>query len=101
MKSRFLLNDLNLTRKIILENLKGYRAKVYLFGSQASGKAHLYSDIDVGILPLQPLPPSIFFNLRDALEESDVIRTVDVVDLREVDEKFYQRVIREGVLWRE
>ncbi|MFZ5822261.1 MAG: type VII toxin-antitoxin system MntA family adenylyltransferase antitoxin [Chloroflexota bacterium] len=101
MKSRVLLNDLKLARKITLENLKGYRAKVYLFGSQATGKAHPYSDIDIAILPLQPLPPSLFFNLRDALEESDVVRTVDVVDLREVDEKFYQRVVDEGVLWTE
>jgi predicted nucleotidyltransferase len=101
MKSRVLLNDLKLVRQITLKTLKGYHAKVYLFGSQATGKAHLYSDIDVAILPLQPLPPSLFFNLRDALEESDVIRTVDVVDLGEVDEKFYQRVIDEGILWTE
>ncbi len=101
MKSRVLIHDLELTRKIVLENLKGYRAKAYLFGSQATGKAYLYSDIDVAILPLQPLPPSLFFNLRDALEESDVVRTVDVVDLREVDEKFYERVVKEGILWTE
>jgi predicted nucleotidyltransferase len=101
MKSRTLTHDLELTRKVVLENLKNYRAKAYLFGSQATGKAHLYSDIDVAILPLQPLPPSLFFNLRDALEESDVIRTVDVVDLREVDEKFYRKVIEEGIPWTE
>ena len=101
MKSPALLRDLELTRSIVLKSLKGYRANAYLFGSQATGKAYRYSDIDVAILPLQPLPASLFFNLRDALEESDVIRNVDVVNLQEVDEFFYQRVMEEGVLWTE
>ncbi len=96
-----LVHDLETVRKIVLTNLRPYRARVYLFGSQATGKAVAFSDIDVAILPLQPLPDSLFFEIRDMLEESNVVRTVDVVNLQEVGEKFRQQVIQEGVLWTE
>jgi len=96
-----LTHDLETTRKIVLEYVKGRRVKVYLFGSQATGQARIYSDIDVAILPLEPLPDLTFSNIREALEESNVIRTVDVVDLSNADEKLRQRVLKEGVLWRE
>jgi len=100
MTTSVLTHDLETVRKIVLEHLKGYRAKVYLFGSQATGEAYHYSDIDVAILPLEPLPDLTFFNIREALEESNVIRTVGVVNMLEVDEKFRQRVMKEGVLWK-
>jgi predicted nucleotidyltransferase len=99
--SPVLTHDLESVRQIVLDALKGYRAKVWLFGSQATGQARRYSDIDVAILPLEPLPNLTFFNIREALEESDVIRTVDVVDLSETDESFRQRVEKEGVRWKE
>jgi predicted nucleotidyltransferase len=95
-----LTRDFETTRKIILKHLKGYRAKVYLFGSQATGQAYRHSDIDVAILPLQPLPELTFFNIRESLEESDVIRNVDVVDLSEADEKLRKRIEKEGILWK-
>ena len=96
-----LTRDLEFVRKTVLEHLRGYHARVYLFGSQATGKAYRFSDIDVAILPIQPLPASLFFNIRDVLEESDVIRSVDIVNLEEVDEAFRQRVLKEGILWSE
>jgi uncharacterized protein len=99
MNTLVLQNDLGTTRKIVLERLKNYHARVYLFGSQATGKAHIYSDIDVAVLPLQKLPISIFSEIREDLEESDIVRTVDVIDLTETDESFRQRVEKEGVLW--
>jgi predicted nucleotidyltransferase len=99
MVTPILTRDLESVRQIILDALRGYRAKVWLFGSQATGRARLHSDIDVAILPLESLPKLTFFNIRDALEESDVVRMVDVVDLSEVDEKFRERVMKEGILW--
>ncbi len=101
MNSPTLTRDLESVRQIVLDALQGYRAKVWLFGSQATGRARRYSDIDVAILPLEPLPSLTFSNIREALEESNVIRTVDVVDLSATDESFRQRVEEEGVLWRE
>lgn len=101
MNSLVLEHDLDKTRKIVLERLKNYRARVYLFGSQAAGKARVYSDIAVAVLPFQKLPISMFSEIREDLEESDIVRTVDVVELTETDETFRQRVERESVIWKD
>lgn len=72
-----------------------------MFGSHAARKARQHSDIDVAILPLRPLSPMILTKIREELEESDVVRNVDIVDLSETDENFQRRVEKEGVLWKE
>ncbi|PIZ25104.1 MAG: nucleotidyltransferase domain-containing protein [Chloroflexi bacterium CG_4_10_14_0_8_um_filter_57_5] len=97
----FVSPDLETVRKIVRGQLMGYKAKVYLFGSRAVGKAHRFSDIDVAVLPLQPVPARVFAEIREALEESDVIYSVDLVNLSETDDQFQQRVLKEGVLWSE
>jgi predicted nucleotidyltransferase len=101
MLTPVLTHDLESVKKIVLEQLKAYKAKVYLFGSQATGKARLYSDIDIAILPLQPLPILALSEIREKLEESDIVREVDVLDLTETDDIFRQRVEKEGILWKE
>jgi predicted nucleotidyltransferase len=101
MLTPILIHDLESVKNIVLEQLKAYKAKVYLFGSQATGKARLYSDIDIAILPLQPLPILALFEIREKLEESDIVREVDVLDLSETEDIFRQRVEKEGILWKE
>lgn len=101
MSSTVLARDLETVREILLHHLKGYKARVYLFGSQATGKATRYSDIDVAVLPLEPVPDLVFFNIREALEESDVIRSVDLVNLQEAGDRLRKRVSKEGILWTE
>jgi predicted nucleotidyltransferase len=94
-------NDLKTAQRIVLDGLKDYQVKVYLFGSQATGKFHPTSDIDIAVLPLEPLPRQVLSHIREALDESNIVRTVDLVDLSEVDEPFKDRVLREGILWKE
>ena len=93
--------DLAEAQRIVLSRLHGYRADVFLFGSRATGEGGRFSDIDIGILPQEPLPPGLFAELREALEESAILYTVDVVDLSEVSDAFRRRVLREGVQWSE
>ena len=91
--------DLVEVRRIVLEGLKGQRACVYLFGTRAHGRASRTSDIDVGVLPLEPLSPGVLSAIREALEESRVPYTVDLVDLSQVDSDLRRRVLEEGVQW--
>ena len=91
--------DLAEARKLVLAGLHGYRAAVYLFGSWAAGKAGRSSDIDVAVLPLDPVPRHVFSEIREALEESGVIYKVDLVDLSDSSEEFRSRILSEGVLW--
>jgi uncharacterized protein len=83
----------------VLEGLAGHAARVYLFGSHAQGTAHRTSDIDVAILPLEPIPPWVLSVLRGDLEESHVPYRVDLVDLSMADPAFRERVIQEGIVW--
>ncbi len=78
-----------------------YRCAIYLFGSRARGTAGRTSDIDVAVLPHEPVPAFVFSRVREAVEESTVPYLVEIIDLRDVDEAFRDRVVREGVLWTE
>ena len=87
-------------RCIVLNALGEHDAAVYLFGSMATGPVRHASDIDVGILPRDDLPPAFFALLADDIEESTIPYDVDLVDLGSVDQGFRDRVIRTGVQWR-
>lgn len=50
--------------------------EVYLFGSQATGRAHAGSDVDLGV---KGLPPALFFRMHWQLEEI-LNMQVDLVD---------------------
>lgn len=87
-------------RQLVCEALKGYQAKVYLLGSHVRDEAHRFSDVDIAILPLQPIPPSLFATLREMLEESDILATVDIIDLSAADDRLRQRVFTEEIRWK-
>ncbi len=91
--------DLDEVRRIVTERLRGYPVRVYLFGSWARGGATRTSDIDVAVLPSEPLPDGLLSEIREALEESLVIYPVDLVDLSEASPRLRERVLAEGILW--
>jgi predicted nucleotidyltransferase len=84
---------------LVREHLANVGARVLLFGSRARGDAAPRSDIDVAVLPEAPLPAGLLAGLREALEESQILRQVDLVDLTQADEAFRARVLLEGVEW--
>ncbi len=87
------------TRKIILRRLKDYSFQLFLFGSQAAQRAGRTSDIDIGILPIAPLPRGLLSEIREELEESHIPYPVDLVDLSRSNPEFLQHVKQEGVIW--
>jgi hypothetical protein len=91
--------DIENVRRILEVRLRGYRVRVYLFGSWARGSGSRTSDIDVAVLPLAPLPKGVLSEIRNDLEESHILRTVDLVDLSDTDAVFRENVIRKGILW--
>jgi len=93
--------DLQDVKRLVLAGLNGYRARVVLFGSWVTGRASRTSDIDVAILPIDPIPPYVLSDIREALEDSNVLYPVDLVDISDSPGDFRERVLREGVLWTE
>ena len=96
-------SDLEEVRRIVLRFLKGIpggaQARVYLFGSFARGEACRVSDVDVAILPSEPLPPGLLAEMDEALENSRALYPVDLIDLSTVSDDFRTRVLSEGISW--
>lgn len=88
-------------KKITLDHLANQEAKVFLFGSRAKDTAHRHSDIDIAFLAKNPINASILSAWQEALEESTIPYTVDIVNLSHVNEEFKAKVIHEGILWKD
>lgn len=86
-------------RSIVFNRLAGHPARVYLYGSCARGDAQRWSDIDVAIEPLEPLPPGLQLEIEEDLEESTVPYFVDLVNLSAAGAAFRDEVKREGIEW--
>ena len=69
--------DLNEARRIVLGLLEPYCADVYLFGSRANQTSIRYSDIDIAVLANKPLPAGLLAEIREALDDSNIIYRVD------------------------
>ena len=101
-KSTTLQNDLIKIKYIVLSKLQNTQVKVYLFGSRTQKTAGEKSDIDIAILPLSPpLPFGLLSNIRDAIENSNIPYTIDLVDLSKTDQFFRNKVLKEGVIWKD
>ncbi len=91
--------DLEEAKRIILDKLRGVDANVYLFGSWARGEARRHSDIDVAIAAAEPLPAALLLELEEALEASEILYPVDLVDLNAAASTLRQKVLAEGIAW--
>ena len=67
--------------------------EIFLFGSQATGRAHAGSDIDLGV---KGLPPRLFFRMHSDLEEA-LQMPVDLVDF-DFQKDFFSLLQRVGEL---
>ena len=76
-----------LVRDILAEHLPS-EARVWVFGSRATGRAWRYSDLDLAIDAGRRLTLDETAILREAFSESDLPYRVDVVDWQSVDEHF-------------
>ena len=85
--------------KIVTGGLAGYRARVFLFGSSARGDAVARSDIDVAVLPLDPVPPLVLARIAAGLNECDSPYAVDLVDLTAASPELRSRVLSQGIEW--
>lgn len=90
---------LDIVKKIVLRHVPQNEFAVFLFGSRAVGNAKALSDIDVGILGLQPLPTLIKADLETDLDESVVPFKIDLIDFYQVDEAFKKEALSSVQIW--
>lgn len=91
--------DIAIVRGIVHRYLAPYLARVFLFGSYATGHAVRSSDIDVAVMASAPIPGSVMLDLREALDDANILERVDLTDLCTVEPAFRDRVLSEGIEW--
>lgn len=64
------------------------RYTVFFFGSRITGKADERSDIDIGIDGAESVPPEIFSQIEDEIDQLPILYKIEVVDFRRVTSKF-------------
>jgi len=79
-----------IVQEILRQNLPVH-AKVWVFGSRATGKAQRGSDLDLAIDIGQKLPSHLESNLHFAFEDSELPWTVDIVDMQCLPDGIFRR----------
>ena len=74
------------------------QAKVYLFGSRARGDNNPESDIDIAIDIETKIDSSVLSQIKEAVEESTIPFTVDIVDLHTVSDDFKKQILKDRKL---
>ena len=93
------MNYIDIVKKIVLKHVPNNEFAVFLFGSRAAGNSNSLSDIDVGVLGMEPLPTSILANLESDLEESIVPFKIDLIDFYQVDKAFKNEALSTVQIW--
>ncbi len=75
--------------------------KIILFGSRARGDQNPTSDVDIGIIPRSGSCAKATTLLKEKIEESNIPFKVDVVNLKETSEDFYNEAIKDAVVWKD
>ena len=88
-----------IVKQIVLKHIPKDNFAVFLFGSRAVGNAKPLSDIDIGILGLEPLPTIIKVDLESDLEESIVPNKIDLIDFYQVDKDFKKEALNTIKIW--
>jgi len=80
------------------ENLRDISYRAFIFGSQANRAELIRSDIEVGILADDEIPAINMFKIGIAIEDMPMLYKIDLVDFKQVTEKF-KSVALQNVEW--
>lgn len=90
---------LELTKEIVLKNIRNEEISVFLFGSRVNNNYRDNSDIDVGFISNKKIKRSYFRNIINELEESRVPYHVDLIDFNNIDPVFKKNAMRKIIIW--
>ncbi len=75
-------------------------AKIYLFGSRATGDFNDSSDIDLAIDTGKELDRSQVGEISSVLTETNILYSIDIVDLNgAISKKMKESIKSKGILW--
>jgi len=88
---------LTMVKKIIQQLIPGI--PVWIFGSRVKGTAKPYSDLDLVIVGPQQIPQQLYYQIKDAMEESDLPYRVDVLDWYRISPEFREVIQKNHVVF--
>lgn len=80
--------------RIVKKYLNAEKFKVFIFGSRVKGDNSSRSDIDIGILGDSAVPADVMFKIKDDIDNLPVLYKIDVVDFKNVPEKFKKEALK-------
>ena len=89
--------DLKALADVIDRLLSGQVRLAYLFGSFASGRAGVHSDLDLAVLPFEPVSDETIWNWGQMLAV-ELDRDVDLINLMSCSTVLRYQVVTEGKL---
>jgi predicted nucleotidyltransferase len=90
---------LDITKDIVLGIIDKNNTTVFLFGSRSDGSSRFNSDIDIGLLSNIPIEEKILIRIREALDDSIVPFSIDLVDFNKCDKRFREIALGKIELW--
>ncbi len=84
--------------KLIIEHFPS--AKIYLFGSRATGEHSRSSDIDVAIDDKKKADQYKMASIRLSIDDLNIPLDVDIVDFHSIPEQMKKRIEKEKIIWK-
>lgn len=90
--------DKQIILEIVIKHLAN--AHIYLFGSRARKDNSPQSDIDIALDNNTKIDPLILSDIREALEESLIPFTVDIVDFNNISQELKTEILKDKNTWK-
>lgn len=90
---------MNQIKSVIKEELADREISVILFGSRATGKDRIASDVDIALKAKTPIDRQLLLRIKDRLEDSTIPYRVDLVDWSRVSESVQNDIDTKGRIW--
>lgn len=92
------LREFESLKRLVIDPLKSAGARVFIFGSRATGKQHKYSDIDILIeAPRSVELQNTLMQVKEAIEESNFPIKVDLVHALDLAKSYYTGVMSDRI----
>ena len=88
--------ELAMVREILLRHVPN--ARVYVFGSRATGRAKKFSDLDLCLQSDRPLGLDVMSALAEDFSESDLPWKVDIVDWATIKPEFRKIIDQDKIV---
>ena len=93
MKNKIVIDEND--KKLLLGILSKYPYRFYVYGSRVKGRSKRYSDID--ICYFDDIPPIELYEIKEAVEESNLTIKVDLVAVAELSKEFFKAIEKDLV----